>query len=194
MGSGELGARLAATIAELPAPPSYLGSLDDVVVNPDRMVIIDHDAILTKQLGRLPRAFLNEHLEGNFAAEAFLAPNGTLSAAAIRDLGRILRADTSAYRRMRRALDDVVEQSMLRVRTSYRDAAPVYDPADGRTKLLVPLCLMQEGIVDCALVLDLQPSGAYRAASVLSLPRAYACARVVSREQPSWLAAERVLS
>ena len=62
-----------------------------------------------------------------------------------------------------------------------------------RTKLLVPLCLVEDGKADCALVLDLQPSGAYRAAALLSLPRAYACARVISREQPSWLSAKRVL-
>jgi hypothetical protein len=52
---------------------------------------------------------------------------------------------------------------------------------------------VEDAHVDCALVLDLQPSGAYRAASVLALPRAYACARVISREQPGWLAADKVL-
>jgi hypothetical protein len=52
---------------------------------------------------------------------------------------------------------------------------------------------VEDGKADCALVLDLQPSGAYRAAALLSLPRAYACARVISREQPSWLSAKRVL-
>ena len=66
---------------------------------------------------------------------------------------------------------------------------PVYDPTENRTKLLVPLCLVSEGTADCALVLDLQPSGAYRAAHILTLPRAYACARVISREQPAWLSA-----
>ena len=90
-------------------------------------------------------------------------------------------------------LDDTVAQAVQATRASYRLAAPVFDPTDGRTKLLVPLCLVEDGEADCALVLDLQPSGAYRAAAILPLARAYACARVISREQPDWLAARRVL-
>ncbi len=192
-GSGDLGARLAATIAELPEPPSYLSTVESVVPAHGRMVILDHAAILTRQIGRLPRAFLAERLEGNAQAMAILAGHERLSAQQLTDLARLAQADGNASRRMRRSLDDAVRQAMVRVRASYRLAVPVYDPAENRTKLLVPLCLVEDGRVDCALVLDLQPSGAYRAATVLSLPRAYACARVISREQPSWLTAERAL-
>ena len=192
-GSGELGARLTGTLPHLPEAPSYLSSLQDVTPGQGRMVILDTDAILGNQLGRLPHAFLAEHLEGNFAAEALLSAGSALTQAELRDLARIIRSDASAYRRLRRTLDDAVDQALLRVRVSYRDAAPTFDPADGRTKLMVPLCLVEDGHADCALVLDLQPSGAYRAASIVPLHRAYACARVISREQPSWLAAKRVL-
>lgn len=192
-GSGDLGARLTATIAELPEPPSYLSTVESVVPAHGRMVILDHAAILTRQIGRLPRAFLAERLEGNAQAMAILAGHERLSAQQLTDLARLAQADGNASRRMRRSLDDAVRQAMVRVRASYRLAVPVYDPAENRTKLLVPLCLVEDGRVDCALVLDLQPSGAYRAATVLSLPRAYACARVISREQPDWLTAERAL-
>ena len=47
---------------------------------------------------------------------------------------------------------------------------------------------------DCALVLAPQPSGNYRGVAVMSLARAYACARVVSAEQPAWLAADVALA
>ena len=192
-GSGELGARLTGTIAELPHPATYLASLDDVMVDAQRMVILDTEAILGRQLGRLPRAFLLERLDANAEAREILAQSGALSSADLTHLTRVIKADASAYRRIRRALDDAVEQTMQACQASYRLAAPVFDPADSRTKLLVPLCLVEDGTADCALVLDLQPSGAYRAAAILPLPRAYACARVVSREQPEWLAARRVL-
>ena len=192
-GSGELGARLAGTIAQLPSPPSYLSSLDDVVVAGERMVILDTDAILGRQLGRLPRAFLAERLDGNSDACAILSKGDALAPSDLQQLARVIRADASAYRRLRRALDDTVAQAVQATRASYRLAAPVFDPTDGRTKLLVPLCLVEDGEADCALVLDLQPSGAYRAAAILPLARAYACARVISREQPDWLAARRVL-
>ena len=62
-----------------------------------------------------------------------------------------------------------------------------------RMKLLLPLALVDDRTADCALVLDRQPSGAYQAASVLSLPRAYACARVVCADMPTWLDAAKVL-
>ena len=192
-GSGELGARLAGTIAQLPAPASYLSSLDDVVVSSDRMAILDTDAILGRQLGRLPRAFLSERLDGNHEANAILSKSDALTREDLQGLARAIKGDASAYRRLRRALNDTVAQAMRATRASYRLAAPVFDPTDGRTKLLVPLCLVEDGEADCALVLDLQPSGAYRAAAILPLARAYACARVVSREQPAWLAAKRVL-
>ena len=192
-GSGELGARLTGTIAELPLAPTYLSSLDDVVPDQRRMVILDTEAILGRQLGRLPREFLLERLEGNAEANEILAKREALSSTDLTRLSRAIKGDASAYRRLRRALDDAVEQAMRTARASYRSAAPVFDPADERTKLLVPLCLVEDGTADCALVLDLQPSGAYRAAAILSLPRAYACARVISREQPRWLEAKRVL-
>ncbi len=192
-GSGELGGRLAGTISPLPEPPSYLSSLDCVIPLQDRMVILDLEAILTRQLGRLPRAFLADLVEGNASASALLDEGATLTDEGLAQLARAIKQDGGSHRRMRRTLDDAIEQAMRSVRASYRLAAPVYDPAENRTKLLVPLCLVEDGKADCALVLDLQPSGAYRAATVLPLPRAYACARVISREQPSWLDPRRVL-
>lgn len=192
-GSGELGVRLVASFSPLPERASYLGTLEDVTPDASRMAICDLESILTSQLGRLPRAFLRERLEGNAEANAILSQGATLSKDDLARLARAIKADGSAYRRLRRALDDSVEQALRATKVSFRLAAPVYDPAENRTKLLVPLCLVEEGAADCALVLDLQPSGAYRAAVLLSLARAYSCARVISREQPRWLEASRVL-
>lgn len=192
-GSGELGARLTGTISPLPEQANYLSSIESIVPSPGRLVILDLEAIVGRQLGHLPRAFLTELLEGNAEAHELLAAGGHLTEESLTKLTRIIKASPSIYRKLRRRLDDAVEQSLRTVRASYRLAVPVYDPAENRTKLLVPLCLVEDGKADCALVLDLQPSGAYRAAALLSLPRAYACARVISREQPSWLSAKRVL-
>lgn len=191
--SGELGARLTGSLSPLPEQATYLTSLESATLDPHRMIVIDYDTLLTKQLGRLPRAFLREHLELCDGARETLAQEGTLSSEELAQLARIVRDDASATRRLRRAIDDAVEQTVRDTRASYRLAVPVYDPAENRTKLLLPLCLVSMGEADCALVLDLQPSGTYRAASILSLPRAYACARTISREQPSWLSIDHAL-
>lgn len=62
-----------------------------------------------------------------------------------------------------------------------RAATPAYDPVSDRTVLLVP----NEG---SALALLPTESG-YERVAALSLADAYACARVVSADQPAWLSA-----
>lgn len=197
-GSGELGARLAATLPELPQPASYLERVEDVVCQPGHMLILDTEALLGEKVGRLPRAFLADQLAGSAEASHLLrdgmeAGDGRLGRSACRELARAIKADPSLYRRMARALQDATTLSLRLAQASYRMAAPAFDPATGTMRLLLPLCLVDDGVADCAMSLELMPSGAYRGAAILSLPRAYACARVVSRDQPAWLSPEIVL-
>lgn len=197
-GSGELGARLVATLPDLPQPASYLERVEDVVCQPGRMLILDTEALLGEQVGRLPRAFLADQLADSPEASRLLregvdAGSGRLGRGACRDLARAIKADPSLYRRMARALQDATSLSLRLAQASFRMAAPAFDPATGTMRLLLPLCLVDDGVADCAMSLELMPSGAYRGAAILSLPRAYACARVVSRDQPAWLSPEIVL-
>lgn len=197
-GSGELGARLVATLPDLPQPASYLERVEDVVCQPGRMLILDTEALLGEQVGRLPRAFLADQLADSPEASRLLregvdAGSGRLGRGACRDLARAIKADPGLYRRMARALQDATSLSLRLAQASYRMAAPAFDPATGTMRLLLPLCLVDDGVADCAMSLELMPSGAYRGAAILSLPRAYACARVVSRDQPAWLSPEIVL-
>lgn len=197
-GSAELGARLVATLPDLPQPASYLERVEDVVCQPGRMLILDTEALLGEQVGRLPRAFLADQLADSPEASRLLregvdAGSGRLGRGACRDLARAIKADPSLYRRMARALQDATSLSLRLAQASFRMAAPAYDPATGTTRLLLPLCLVDDGVADCAISLELMPSGAYRGAAILSLSRAYACARVVSRDQSAWLSPEIVL-
>ncbi len=197
-GSGELGARLVATLPDLPQPASYLERVEDVVCQPGRMLILDTEALLGEQVGRLPRAFLADQLADSPEASRLLregvdAGSGRLGRGACRDLARAIKADPSLYRRMARALQDATSLSLRLAQASFRMAAPAFDPVTGTMRLLLPLCLVDDGVADCAMSLELMPSGAYRGAAILSLPRAYACARVVSRDQSAWLSPEIVL-
>ena len=198
-GSGELGMRLVAEFDPLPEPARYLTQLSDLIPEQGRMVILDTESLLSRQLGRLPRAFVAEQLEGNTNASELFAQlvgsaDGTgLDKGGLAELARAIKADPGTYRRMAHALEDAVALAIRRSRTSFRLCAPAYDPADDKTKLLVPLCLVDDSRVDCAMVLALQPSGAYQGAAVLPLDKAYACARVVCSEMPGWLEAERAL-
>lgn len=197
-GSGELGARLSATLPQLPARASYLDSIDDIVLRPEAMVIPDYRSLLSAGLDRLPQGFVSQLVAGT-GAEALLAGLSEAQAPAahahaMRDLARAIADEPGRFRRACRALEDAIELSRTRARRSYRHVAPAYDAARNRMLLLLPLALVDDAHADCALALELMPSGAYQAASVVSLSRAYACARVVSAETPSWLAAADVLA
>ena len=197
-GSGELGARLSATLPQLPAHASYLKSLDDVAIRLDAMVIPDYRSLLSAGLDRLPQGFVSELVAGSGAEELLASLGRTTTPAshahAMRDLARAVADEPGRYRRACRALEDAIELSRARARRSYRHVAPAYDAARDRMLLLLPLALVDDARVDCALALELMPSGAYQAASVVSPSRAYACARVVSAECPAWLAAADVLA
>lgn len=197
-GSGELGARVTAAFDPLPQTPDYLRQLGDVAPECDRLAILDTDALLGRQLGRLPLAFLAEGLESNPDASRLVAELGRADATrrgeALTELARAIKQDPGSYRRLGRDLEDACELALRRCRASYRVAAPAWDPATGEMRLLVPMALLDDARADCALVLAPQPSGNYRGVAVMSLARAYACARVVSAEQPAWLAADVALA
>ena len=197
-GSGELGARLSATLPQLPACASYLGSIDDVALRASAMVIPDYRSLLSADLDRLPRGFLSQLVAGS-DAEPLLgslvqAQAPADHARAVKALARAIADEPGRYRRACRALEDAIALSRARAQRSYRHVAPAYDAARDRMLLLLPLALVDDAHVDCALALELMPSGAYQATSVVSPSRAYACARVVSAETPAWLAAADVLA
>lgn len=197
-GSGELGARLSATLPQLPARASYLGSIDDVAMRASAMVIPDYHSLLSADLDRLPRGFLSQLVAGS-DAEPLLGSLGQAQAPAdharaMKALARAIADEPGRYRRACRALEDAIALSRARAQRSYRHVAPAYDAARDRMLLLLPLALVDDAHVDCALALELMPSGAYQATSVVSPSRAYACARVVSAETPAWLAAADVLA
>lgn len=197
-GSGELGARLSATLPQLPTRASYLGSIDDVALRASAMVIPDYRSLLSAGLDRLPRGFLSQLVAGS-DAEPLLGSLGQAQAPAdharaVKALARAIADEPGRYRRACRALEDAIALSRARAQRSYRHVAPAYDAARDRMLLLLPLALVDDAHVDCALALELMPSGAYQATSVVSPSRAYACARVVSAETPAWLAAADVLA
>lgn len=196
-GDGELGSRLTAHLAELPPRACYLERIDDVVPRDGALVIPDYKSLLGANIERLPLGFVASLVAGTDAQ----APLDRLStagpaerAAAKRDLSRAIEGEPGRYRRACRALDDAIDLSLRRARRSYRHVAPAFDAALGRKLMLLPLALVDDTSIDCALVLELMPSGAYQAAAVASLSRAYAAARVVSEQLPSWLEADRALA
>lgn len=196
-GDGELGSRLTAHLAELPPRACYLERIDDVVLRDGALVIPDYKSLLGANIERLPLGFVASLVAGTDAQaplDRLAAAGPAERAAARRDLSRAIEGEPGRYRRACRALDDAIDLSLRRARRSYRHVAPAFDAALGRKLMLLPLALVDDTSIDCALVLELMPSGAYQAAAVASLSRAYAAARVASEQLPSWLEADRALA
>ena len=197
-GAGELGSRLVASLSELPARATYLASVDDVALRDGALTVADYRSLLGDGLTRLPQGFLSAQLDGTDAAHELdglsraTTPQGRRDA--LRRLSRAITGEPGRYRRICRAIDDAIDLAQRRARQSYRLVAPAYDAARDRMVLLLPLALVDDARTDCALVLELMPSGAYQAARVTTLAHAYAAARVVSREMPGWLSPEDVLA
>lgn len=198
VGAGELGSRLVASLSELPARATYLASVDDVALRDGALTVADYRSLLGDGLARLPQGFLSAQLDGTDAAHEVdglsraATPQGRRDA--LRRLSRAITGEPGRYRRICRAIDDAIDLAQRRARQSYRLVAPAYDAARDRMVLLLPLALVDDTRTDCALVLELMPSGAYQADCITTLARAYAAARVVSREMPGWLSPEDVLA
>ncbi len=197
-GAGELGSRLMASLSELPARATYLASVDDVALRDGALTVADYRSLLGDGLARLPQGFLSAQLDGTDAARELdglsraTTPQGCRDA--LRRLSRTITGEPGRFRRICRAIDDAIDLAQRRARQSYRLVAPAFDAARDRMVLLLPLALVDDARTDCALVLELMPSGAYQAACVTTLARAFAAARVVSREMPGWLSPEDVLA
>jgi hypothetical protein len=93
----------------------------------------------------------------------------------------------------RNALHGAVDEALKRVQQSYKTAVPHwYWPStdcDGHMQLLLPLCLIEPGHADLALVVDRTQHG-YAAYTVLPLDGAYKRARLVARPDADWLQRE----
>lgn len=199
-GSGELGRRITAELPHIPQAASYIATIDDVMPQADARIALDFRTLLDDCLGRLPRGFLREVLadmEGPIDMVARMGDAGLSPAErheAQVSLARFIASTPAVYRRMTHALEDAAYRGLAACRRSYRVAVPVLDPVADTLALLLPCCLVEEGKADAALVLRRQPSGLWQGTSVMTLPRAYVCARVISAEQPRWLSADRALS
>lgn len=97
------------------------------------------------------------------------------------ELGRALRIEHND------ALNRAIEVAVRRARRDYRVATPAYDPQTDEMRLLLPLCVEEQGDVDRALVLARLGEGTYEARATLPLKHARICARVVTSDLPTWL-------
>ncbi len=68
----------------------------------------------------------------------------------------------------------------------------MYYPSNDKMSLLLPLSLIDDDIIDLALVTEKTPSGNYLGHTILPLDWAYSNARLITRPDSDWLVAEQI--
>lgn len=81
-----------------------------------------------------------------------------------------------------------------RIRWNFKTAIPQYYPRFNLMSLLLPVALINDEVVDIALVVTKNPSGSYLGRTILPLDWAYMNARLVCRPDSDWLVPQRVQS
>jgi hypothetical protein len=175
----------------LPQTAQYFDSLEDLLFDPERELIVDYEHVLIDNVDRLPIEFLAEELRGSEEAAGIVA-----AIAAAGDYGRealweqlsdVVETDSRIYRALRNRLEDAVDLAKRRVRWNFKTAIPSYYPRGDSMSLLLPLCLIDELKADAALVVQLQDSGNYQGETILTKEQAYMNARLICRPDSDWL-------
>lgn len=68
----------------------------------------------------------------------------------------------------------------------------MYYPSNNKMSLLLPLSLVDDDIIDLALVTERTSSGNYLGHTILPLDWAYSNARLITRPDSDWLVADKI--
>ena len=109
-----------------------------------------------------------------------------------RGLSDAIEPDNRCMRAIKRRLEDAKWLAEKRIRWNFKTAIPQYYPRFNLMSLLLPLALINDEIVDIALVVTKNPSGSYQGRTILPVDWAYMNARLVCRPDSDWLVPQRV--
>ncbi len=98
-----------------------------------------------------------------------------------------LEDDPRAYRNIIGDFKYALETAIKRVRWNYKTAIPVYFPRENTMSMLLPLCLLSDQKVDCALVVERTAKNKYLGHTIYTLEMAYKGARLITRPDSDWL-------
>lgn len=192
-GEDRAGKTLVTEFRELPQSAEYFTNITDVYYDVKMgRPILDTTHILVERAERLPIQFLQSFGPSSFKFKDFSNLSDDEKVQYALELKNSLKTDIDALRRMQNRLDSAVNLAIKRVRWNYKSAIPMYYPRAQKMHLLLPLCLVDDQIVDTALVVSKENSGRYQGQTIYLLDWAYKCARLVCRPDSDWLTVESI--
>ncbi|MGC1310330.1 MAG: DUF3825 domain-containing protein [Phormidesmis sp.] len=194
-GESSAGKALVAQFTDLPQAANYLA-------NPEKAFYyleagapqVDWQHVIKDNMARLPLAFLEQYAPAGFvprSTDGLTTPEFFDYKQSFIDA---LDADSIGYRNIVSKLEEALERTLKRIQINYKTAVPTYYPKINSIDLLLPMCLVDESIVDFAIVTRREPSGKYIGHTILTMRQAYNNARLICKLDEHWLSRSMTLS
>ncbi|EDX83795.1 hypothetical protein S7335_1492 [Synechococcus sp. PCC 7335] len=194
-GEGPAGKKLVAHFNHLPAAANYLKDPSKVFYHlsagPPR---VDWPHIIKDNMERLPYTFIVKYAPANFTPLDTTDLDSAQFHAYKKAFADALDADPIAYRSLVNCLSEALSRTLVKTQVNYKTAVPTYYPTLNSIDLLLPICLTEEGIADCAMVARQSDSGAYIGHTILTLRQAYNNARLICKLDEHWLSRAMAIS
>ncbi len=192
-GEGFAGKELVRNFKNMPERAHYFNDVSDMLYDtragePE----LDMKHILLDNAGRLPLSFLSENPPKNFVLKNPDILPIDERVEYYKQLAIAIESDTKTYRNLTNRLKDAINLAIKRIQWNFKTAIPMYYPTMDKMSLLLPLSLVDDEIVDIALVVEKTKSGNYIGHTILPLNWAYNNARLVARPDSDWLVAEQI--
>ena len=156
-------------------------------------IYLSYEHIVVDNVDRLPPDFLADACRKDKEALACIDRIRDGESEAYGELRDLICDRSDLFGELSRQIDDAVELARKQVRWNFKTAIPCYFPTRNVMSLMLPLSLVDRGVADVALVVELQSSGNYLGQTILTLPQAYIDARLICRPSSEWLNTESIL-
>lgn len=192
-GVGKAGKILASNFNPLPQRAHFFNNPAELIYDsnsPEPQLNWNH--IILDNVSRLPIEFLEENKPADFLFRDTSGMNTVEKADYFGQLASAIENDSKKFRAIKNRFADSLSLALKRVQWNFKTAIPMYYPQNNKMSLLLPLSLLDDEVIDLALVTEKTQSGSYLGHTILPLDWAYSNARLVTRPDSDWLVAEKI--
>ncbi|HEV2383161.1 MAG TPA: DUF3825 domain-containing protein, partial [Terriglobia bacterium] len=169
------GRKLTEVFDPLPEPAKYFSSSFDMLFDTSKDIHVDYEHVILDGVARdrFPAQFLREHVPEGFEWEDMSGLTREDRQTLLTTMSQAIEDEARCMRAIKRRLEDAKLLAEKRIRWNFKTAIPQYHPRFDVMSLLLPLALINDEIVDIALVVTRNPSGSYQGRTILPLDLAY---------------------
>lgn len=192
-GVGKAGKILASNFNPLPERAQFFNNPSELIYDsnaPEPQMNWNH--IILDNVSRLPMEFLEENKPAGFLFRDTNSMNTIEKNQYYQSLAEAIENDSKKFRAIKNRFADSLSLALKRVQWNFKTAIPMYYPSNNKMSLLLPLSLIDDEVIDLALVAEKTQSGSYLGHTILPLAWAYSNARLITRPDSDWLIAEKI--